>query len=100
MQLICGARPRTRERHTRQVKQACVQGALLLQAGGAPAPQPIWQDRIPGNIAMGGFGSGSLELHTETQCRVYSAPPERLDDVDAECLTAVAFATGGALLRV
>ena len=80
---------------------------LSLQAGGAPAPQPIWQCRIPGNIGMGGvatgamgmsgFGSGGLEGDTQTDCRVYSAPPERLDNVDAQSLTAVAFATGALL---
>lgn len=81
--------------------------ALFLQADGAPSPQPIWQCRIPGNIGMGraamgamgvgGFGSGGGGMDTQTECRVYSAPPERLDDVDARSMTAVAFSTGALL---
>ena len=77
---------------------------LSLQAGGAPAPQPIWQCRIPGNIGMGGvamgamgmggLGSGGGQMGTQTECRVYAAPPELLDIDD---LTAVAFATGAIL---
>ena len=80
---------------------------LFLQAGGAPAPQPIWQCRIPGNIAvggtamaamgMGGFGSAGGEMETQTECRVYAAPPELLD---AQDFIGVAFATGCAPLGV
>ena len=70
-----------------------ITSAPFLQ--GAPAPKSIWQCSIPGHIdgaAMGSWGAPRSDrggMVTQTECRVYAAPPERLDEIDVRLLTAV-----------
>ena len=84
----------------------------MWQDGGAPGPARIWQHCIPtlfteeamGVMVRGESRSRGEEVVWEdrggarrpdtaypcqTECRVYAAPPERLDDMDAQYLTAV-----------
>lgn len=76
--------------------------ALFLQAG-APGPKSMWQCCIPGHIDSEAMGTWGLPrddrggMVTQTKCRVYAAPPERLDDVDVEMLTTVVLPNSASL---